>query len=193
MTTKKKSALMAGVLTTALLSFAAGAAEARQGGHSGGMSGKSTAAACRGNSGGMSGKSYGGGMSGKSYGGGMSGKSYGGGMSGKSYGGGPSGKFYGGGMSAKTYGGGPSAKPYAGGAGMTAKSYGSGPSHGYAKPRHGRHHHKHHRFFAFAPYGYDDSYGYGDGCYWLKNRAIYTGSDYWWNRYYNCLNGYGYE
>ena len=70
---------------------------------------------------------------------------------------------------------------------------GDGPSHGYAKPRHGRHHHKHHRFFAFAPYGYDYGYGYGDGCYWLKNRAIYTGSDYWWNRYYNCLNGYGYE
>ena len=53
-----------------------------------------------------------------------------------------------------------------------------------------RHHHHHHRFLAVAPY-YSD-YGYGDGCYWLKRRAIYTGSGYWWNRYYNCINGYGY-
>jgi hypothetical protein len=59
----------------------------------------------------------------------------------------------------------------------------------------GRHHfafrhHRHHRVFAFAPYYYD--YGYGDGCYWLKRRAIHTGSRYWWNRYYGCVNGYGY-
>jgi hypothetical protein len=53
-----------------------------------------------------------------------------------------------------------------------------------------RHHHHHHRFLAVAPYYYD--YGYGDGCYWLKRRALYTGSGYWWNRYYNCINGYGY-
>jgi hypothetical protein len=53
---------------------------------------------------------------------------------------------------------------------------------------HFRHHH--HRFLAVAPYYYD--YGYGDGCYWLKRRALYTGSGYWWNRYYNCINGYGY-
>jgi len=51
-------------------------------------------------------------------------------------------------------------------------------------------HHRHHRVFAFAPYYYD--YGYADGCYWLKRRAINTGSGYWWNRYYSCVNGYGY-
>jgi hypothetical protein len=33
-------------------------------------------------------------------------------------------------------------------------------------------------------------YGYGDGCYWLKRRAINSGSGYWWNRYYSCVNGY---
>ena len=59
----------------------------------------------------------------------------------------------------------------------------------------GRHHfafrhHRHHRVFAFAPAYYD--YGYADGCYWLKRRAIYTGSGYWWNRYYGCVNGYDY-
>jgi hypothetical protein len=53
-----------------------------------------------------------------------------------------------------------------------------------------RHHHRHARVFAFAPYYYDDGYAYGDGCYWLKRRALYTGSRYWWNRYYGCVNGY---
>jgi len=55
-----------------------------------------------------------------------------------------------------------------------------------------RHHHRHARFFAFAPYYSDYGYAYGDGCYWLKRRALYTGSRYWWNRYYGCVNGYGY-
>jgi hypothetical protein len=53
-----------------------------------------------------------------------------------------------------------------------------------------RHHHGHARVFAFAPYYYDGGYAYGDGCYWLKRRALYTGSRYWWNRYYGCVNGY---
>jgi hypothetical protein len=33
-------------------------------------------------------------------------------------------------------------------------------------------------------------YYYADGCYWLKRRALYTGSPYWWNRYYACRSGY---
>jgi len=53
-----------------------------------------------------------------------------------------------------------------------------------------RHHHRHARVFAFAPSYYDDGYAYGDGCYWLKRRALYSGSRYWWNRYYGCVNGY---
>lgn len=54
-----------------------------------------------------------------------------------------------------------------------------------------RHHHRHHRVFAVVGPYYAD-YGYGEGCYWLKRRALYTGSGYWWNRYYHCINGYGY-
>jgi hypothetical protein len=57
-----------------------------------------------------------------------------------------------------------------------------------------RHHHRHHRHarvFAFAPF-YDYGYGYADGCYWLRNRAISTGSRYWWSRYRDCVNGYDY-
>ena len=31
---------------------------------------------------------------------------------------------------------------------------------------------------------------YGSGCEWLRRRAAYTGSGYWWDRYYACVNGY---
>jgi len=51
------------------------------------------------------------------------------------------------------------------------------------------HRHHHHRFiFLGAPYYYyGDNYYYGDGCYWLRRRALNTGSRYWWNRYYRCV------
>ena len=29
----------------------------------------------------------------------------------------------------------------------------------------------------------------GDGCYWLKQKAMITGSHYWWRRYWACRNG----
>src|SRR5262249_33205248 len=53
-------------------------------------------------------------------------------------------------------------------------------------------HFRHHRRFAFVgvygyPYYYDDYY---EGCYWLRRRALYTGSAYWWHRYYACRHGY---
>jgi hypothetical protein len=34
------------------------------------------------------------------------------------------------------------------------------------------------------------AYYYSDGCYWLKRRALATGSGYWWDRYYACVEGY---
>jgi hypothetical protein len=36
------------------------------------------------------------------------------------------------------------------------------------------------------------AYYYADGCEWLRRRAIYTGSGYWWDRYYACVEGYYY-
>ena len=36
-------------------------------------------------------------------------------------------------------------------------------------------------------YGY--GYGYG-GCGWLYRQAVYSGSSYWWNRYYACTGYY---
>jgi hypothetical protein len=76
-----------------------------------------------------------------------------------------------------------------GGGHMRSHAFVGRPNFAFSHRPHFRHHH--HRFVAVAPFYYSD-YGYGDGCYWLKRRALYTGSGYWWNRYYNCINGYGY-
>ena len=52
--------------------------------------------------------------------------------------------------------------------------------------------HRHRHIFIGAPLLYGGYYyGYGD-CYWLRRRALHTGSQYWWNRYHACLYGYGY-
>ena len=57
--------------------------------------------------------------------------------------------------------------------------------------------HKHARYHKYrfvgvplAYYGYSN-YAYGDNsCYWLRRRALDSGSSYWWNRYYACIDGY---
>jgi hypothetical protein len=61
-----------------------------------------------------------------------------------------------------------------------ARFVGVAPHHAFF-----RHHHRH-RFAFGGVYPY---YG-GDGCYWLKRRAIVTGSHYWWRRYNACRYGY---
>ena len=68
----------------------------------------------------------------------------------------------------------------------------SGARHAFRFHHGHRHAHRfHHRRFLvavpFAAYGY---YAY-DGCEWLRRKALYTGSSYWWNRYNACLYGYG--
>jgi hypothetical protein len=60
-----------------------------------------------------------------------------------------------------------------------------GPSRYYAFR-----HHRHFRHGRFVVAGYP--YAYGGGCYWLKQRALYTGSPYWWRRYRACRYGYSY-
>lgn len=61
---------------------------------------------------------------------------------------------------------------------------------------HGRHAFRGRRFIHAVPlagygfYGY--GYGYSDSCYWLRRRALATGSGYWWDQYYACVNGYDY-
>jgi hypothetical protein len=49
------------------------------------------------------------------------------------------------------------------------------------------HRFRHHRRFAVIGVY---PYAYGDGCYWLRRRALFTGSPYWWRRYYACRSGY---
>jgi hypothetical protein len=71
--------------------------------------------------------------------------------------------------------------------------------HFHARP-HFRHFHGHRHFhrlrgiYLGAPFLYGGYYYYGDyygeDCYWLRRRALYTGSRYWWNRYRACIYGY---
>lgn len=50
--------------------------------------------------------------------------------------------------------------------------------------------HKHHfgvvLNFGAPDYAYYDA---GYSCWWLKKKAINTGSRYWWRRYHDCVYG----
>jgi hypothetical protein len=59
----------------------------------------------------------------------------------------------------------------------------------------GRFHHRGRHFGRGFIVGLPLAYGayyYSGGCEWLRRRAIYTGSGYWWSRYQACLDGYYY-
>jgi hypothetical protein len=98
---------------------------------------------------------------------------------------GPGGGWSGGG--AKFSGGG--GKFYAG------KVYGGGGTKFYGGKvyygnKHARLHHRHRFVGVPLVYGYG-AYAYSDGysCAWLRRRALDSGSSYWWNRYYACIDG----
>ena len=85
-------------------------------------------------------------------------------------------KFYGG---SKFYGG---TKFYGGPKLYGGKFYGNKFAH---------HRHHRHRFVGVGiplAYGYG-YYAYSNSCYWLRRRALDSGSSYWWNRYYACIDG----
>jgi hypothetical protein len=71
-----------------------------------------------------------------------------------------------------------------------------GPSRSYGNYAYGhRHHHGrfHRHIFVGVPFAYGAyPYYYDDGgaCYWLRRRAVATGSPYWWSRYDACLSRY---
>ena len=75
----------------------------------------------------------------------------------------------------------------------SGKFNGGGVHHGhkFARSHHGHKFFRKRHIFIGAPVVYG-AYAYGDSCYWLRKRAIYTGSPYWWDRYYDCLYGNGY-
>jgi hypothetical protein len=117
---------------------------------------------------------------------------YSGGGAARSSSGGGMKSFSGGGMRAYSSG-----RSYGGGTqkfSRTFKSPSVGSSRVYAYKSHpGRHRH-HFRGRTFV-YGYpyvDGYYDYSDGCYWLRRRALATGSSYWWDRYYDCISGNDY-
>jgi hypothetical protein len=89
----------------------------------------------------------------------------------------------GGGSMAKFHSGGSKFKGYSGGGNF--KSYGKKHAHG------GKGHGKHVQFRRFGYYPWYGLYTYGGGgCGWLYRQAVATGSDYWWNRYYQCTGSY---
>ncbi|WP_197077560.1 hypothetical protein [Hyphomicrobium sp. 99] len=60
-------------------------------------------------------------------------------------------------------------------------------NYGYGR---GRHHHRRGGFvvgYPYYDYGYYDDGYYGYDCGWLYQRAIETGSPYWWRRYQACV------
>lgn len=95
------------------------------------------------------------------------------------------------------FGGGPSFHSGGGGhgpgGGGGARFHGGGPSFYSGGGHHGHDHGHHHHFRGFygAPFvGYGAYYAYrdyGDDCRWLRRRALATGSPYWWDRYYACI------
>ncbi len=62
--------------------------------------------------------------------------------------------------------------------------YGGGfRRHGFYGGGYRRHHYRPRIYIA-------PSYGYYNSCRWLKRKALYTGSHYWWRRYQHCRRGW---
>lgn len=62
--------------------------------------------------------------------------------------------------------------------------YGGGfRRHGFYGGGYRRHYYRPH--FYIAPV-----YSYHNSCRWLKRKALYTGSHYWWRRYNHCRRGW---
>ncbi|HKZ97814.1 MAG TPA: hypothetical protein VJ045_12640 [Hyphomicrobiaceae bacterium] len=59
--------------------------------------------------------------------------------------------------------------------------------HGFARHRFHRHRHFRYRPRIWIGYPYYYYGGYYGDCYWLKVKAIRTGSRYWWRRYHECV------
>jgi hypothetical protein len=57
--------------------------------------------------------------------------------------------------------------------------------------RHAHRFHSHRYLYYGVPFAYG-YYSYVDSCHWMRRRALFTGSSYWWNRYNACLYGEGY-
>ncbi len=83
-------------------------------------------------------------------------------------------RFGGGGQRHGIYGGGGRRHGIYGGGFRRHGFYGGGYRRHYYRPR-----------IYIQP-----SYGYYNSCRWLKRKALYTGSHYWWRRYQHCRRGW---
>jgi hypothetical protein len=63
-------------------------------------------------------------------------------------------------------------------------------AYSYAAPHVHRHRHIRRGLAVGVPLGIYGAYAYTSGCDWLRRKAYYTGSGYWMDRYYACVNGY---
>ena len=61
----------------------------------------------------------------------------------------------------------------------------------YKGNKHARYHKYRFAGYPLAYYGYSNYDYWDNSCYWLRRRALNSGSSYWWNRYYACIDGYG--
>jgi hypothetical protein len=84
-----------------------------------------------------------------------------------------------------------SARPFTAAPRFAGTSRFVGGNYGNYGHVHRGHIHRHRRIFIGAPFAYYPYYyyDYGEGCSWLRRRAVATGSGYWWNRYEACLAG----
>ena len=113
---------------------------------------------------------------GKSGGGGASPNAGGGAVSGSTSSGG-GGKSVSGGATSRSFSGGTTSRTFSGRTGTRSSTFAS---------RDGRR--IHHR--RGARFGYSDGYGYTSSCSYYHQRALATGSRYWWRRYRECIGDY---
>jgi hypothetical protein len=63
-------------------------------------------------------------------------------------------------------------------------------AYSFAGPRVHRHRHFRRGIAVGVPLAAYGAYYYTSSCDWLRRKAYYTGSGYWMDRYYACLDGY---
>lgn len=78
--------------------------------------------------------------------------------------------------------------------GYRGRGYAYHDGKGHKGKNHGHYNKGHYRYYRYGRYyrnygwygPYVYGYGYG-GCAWLRQQALITGSQYWWDRYYACI------
>ena len=97
--------------------------------------------------------------------------------------GGGGGRGFSGGGQARAFSGRAFSAPrFSSGSSFRSRSFAAAPVH--------RHRHFRRGIIVGVPLAAYGAYYYTSSCDWLRRKAAYTGSGYWWDRYYACLDGY---